>query len=121
MKKILIVDNEVDVRDILAKKLGQNGYEVMALAGGSEVVSACKINKPDLILLDIVLADTDGYTVAGNLREDGSLADIPIIFMTGQDLDVHEMARKSESLGACDFVTKPCAFADVLEKIKRLL
>jgi DNA-binding response OmpR family regulator len=118
LKKILVVDDEVDVRDILSKKLAQNNYEVKVLSAGKEVVNQCKADRPDCILLDIVLADTDGYSVAEALRREKSLATVPIIFMTGQDLDVPEMARKSAQYGVCDFITKPCAFADVLEKIK---
>ncbi|MFA5101337.1 MAG: response regulator [Candidatus Omnitrophota bacterium] len=117
-KKILVVDDEVDVRDILSKKLLQNNYDVRVLSAGNEVVSHCKSDRPDCILLDIVLADTDGYSVAEALRQDKALAAVPIIFMTGQDLDVPEMAKKSAQFGVCDFITKPCAFSDVLEKIK---
>ena len=117
-RKILVVDDEIDVRDILSKKLLQNNYDVKVLSAGKEVVSHCKTDRPDLILLDIVLADTDGYSVAEALREEKDLASVPIIFMTGQDLDVPEMAKKSAQFGVCDFITKPCAFSDVLEKIK---
>jgi DNA-binding response OmpR family regulator len=118
LKKILVVDDEVDVRDILSKKLLQNNYEVRVLSAGREVVNQCKTDRPDCILLDIVLADTDGYSVAAALRQEKTLAAVPIIFTTGQDLDVPEMARKSAQFGVCDFITKPCSFADVLEKIK---
>jgi DNA-binding response OmpR family regulator len=117
-KKILVVDDEIDVRDILSKKLIQNNYEVRVLSAGREVLDLCKKDRPDLVLLDIVLADTDGYTVAESVRKEKTLSTVPIIFMTGQDLDVHEMAKKSAMFGVCDFITKPCAFADVLEKIK---
>jgi DNA-binding response OmpR family regulator len=117
-KKILVVDDEVDVRDILSKKLLQNNYDVRVLSAGKEVVNQCKSDRPDLILLDIVLADTDGYSVAEAIRQEKTLAAVPIIFMTGQDLDVPGMAKKSEQFGVCDFITKPCAFSDVLEKIK---
>jgi DNA-binding response OmpR family regulator len=96
----------------------QNNYDVKVLSAGREVVDQCKTDRPDLILLDIVLADTDGYSVAEALREEKNLASVPIIFMTGQDLDVPEMAKKSAQFGVCDFITKPCAFSDVLEKIK---
>lgn len=118
LKKILVVDDEVDVRDILSKKLLQNNYDVKVLSAGKEVVNQCKTDRPDCILLDIVLADTDGYSVAEEIRQEKALVTVPIIFMTGQDLDVPEMAKKSGKFGVCDFITKPCSFADVLEKIK---
>ncbi|HNQ49815.1 MAG TPA: response regulator [Candidatus Omnitrophota bacterium] len=116
--KILVVDDEVDVRDILSKKLTENGYAVRVVSSGKDVLEQCKAECPDLVLLDIVLSDTDGYSVAEELRRDKSIPRIPIIFMTGQDLDVPEMARNSARFGVCDFITKPCAFADVLEKIR---
>ncbi|MCU0651290.1 MAG: response regulator [Candidatus Omnitrophica bacterium] len=121
MKKILVVDDELDVCDILSKKLLQNGFDVKVLTSGKDVLSQCRVDKPDCILLDVVLKDTDGYTVSQDLRQDEALCDIPIIFMTGKDLDVSEMAKISGHMGKCDFITKPCAFADVLEKIKEFI
>jgi DNA-binding response OmpR family regulator len=118
IKKIMVVDDEVDVRDILSKKLTQNNYTVKVLSAGKDVVKECKADCPDLILLDIVLADTDGYSVAQSVRDEKSIPMVPIIFMTGQDLDVPEMAKKSAQFGICDFITKPSSFADVLEKIQ---
>jgi len=103
------------------KKFAENGYDTNVLSAGRDVLGYCRANKPDLILLDIVLSDTDGYSVAEQLRSDKSLPRIPIIFMTGQDLDVHEMANKSQRLGRCDFITKPCTFADALEKVRLFL
>ncbi|HOU36676.1 MAG TPA: response regulator [Candidatus Omnitrophota bacterium] len=117
-RKILVVDDEVDVRDILSKKLTESGYDVKVLSAGKDVLQHCRVSPPDLLLLDIVLNDTDGYSVAEELRRDKSIPKVPIIFMTGQDLDVPEMARNSARFGVCDFITKPCAFADVLEKIR---
>jgi DNA-binding response OmpR family regulator len=121
MKKILVVDDEKDVCDILSKKLAQNNYDVKVLLAGKDVVNQCKADRPDCILLDVVLKDTDGYTVSVDIRQQESLSKVPIIFMTGKDLDVHEMSKKSSQIGACDFITKPCAFADVLEKIKKFV
>ena len=121
MKKILVVDDEKDVCDILSKKLAQNDYDVTVLTAGKDVLSQCRAEKPDCILLDVILKDTDGYTVSEILRQEEALSKVPIIFMTGKDLDVHEMAKKSAQLGTCDFITKPCAFADVLEKIKKFV
>jgi DNA-binding response OmpR family regulator len=120
-KKILVVDDEKDVCDILSKKLSQNDYDVKVLTSGKDVLSQCRADKPDCILLDVVLKDTDGYTVSADLRAEDSLCRVPIIFMTGKDLDLHEMSKKSAQIGACDFITKPCAFADVLEKIKKFV
>ena len=121
MKKILVVDDEQDVCDILSKKLAQNDYDVKVLTAGRDVVSQCRTDKPDCILLDVVLKDTDGYTVSEELRQNEELSGVPIIFMSGKDLDVAQMSKISSRMGVCDFITKPCAFSEVLEKIKKFV
>jgi len=121
MKKILIVDDEEEILSILEKKLKANNYQCLTTSIGSAVINICRSDKPDLILLDIAMPDMDGYAVAYNIREDELLKDIPIIFLTGKELEPKSIARRVEQLGAYCFITKPCSFPDLLAKIKEVL
>jgi DNA-binding response OmpR family regulator len=120
-KKILIVDDEQDILDVLEKKLKENGYDTLALSGGNEVLDKCKSFQPDLIILDIVLADIDGYSQAVSLRKDKSLENIPIIFMTAKELEYSGIEKRLIELDNCGFINKPCSFQDLLEKIKAII
>lgn len=121
MKKILIVDDEKEVLDILEKKFRENNYFVTAVSRGQDAINTCKLEKPDLILLDIAMPDMDGYTIAATLREDKSLKDIPIVFVTGKELEHRGIQERVSGLGAYDYITKPCSFQDLLAKIKEIV
>jgi len=117
-KMILIADDDPKILDILVKKLRQNNYEVIGFSEGKDVIDKCKIYNPDLIILDIVMQDVDGYTVANALREDKDLANVPIIFITAQELEYPLIQKKISEIGRCDFIIKFSPFDDLLVKIK---
>jgi DNA-binding response OmpR family regulator len=121
VNKILIADDEPDVLAILEKKLKENYFEVLGLSKGKDILDSVKSFKPDLMILDIVMPDIDGYSVAFLLREDKELKGIPIIFMTGKDLDYSGVQRRIAELGYCDFISKPCSFEDLFKKIKEIV
>jgi len=116
-KKILIADDEPDVLAILEKKLKQKDFDVLALSKGMEIIVMAQEFKPDLLILDVIMPDSDGYEVGKQLRQDKAFARTPIIYMTGKELDYNGMVRRAQELGYCDFVTKPCTFDELLEKV----
>jgi DNA-binding response OmpR family regulator len=120
-KKILIADDEPDVLSILEKKFKQDNFQVLALSKGKDILDSVKSFKPDLMILDIIMPDIDGYSVAFLLREDKELKGIPIIFMTGKDLDHSGVQRRIAELGYCDFISKPCVFEDLLKKVNEIV
>jgi two-component system alkaline phosphatase synthesis response regulator PhoP len=120
-KKILIVDDEEDVLKILEKKLKENNYSCLTASRGQEALNLCKLDKPDLILLDIALPDMDGYTIAAMLRKDKAMKDVSIIFVTGKELEPKGIRERIKELGAYDYISKPCSFQDILDKIKAAL
>jgi CheY-like chemotaxis protein len=67
------------------------------------------------------MPDADGYLVASSLRQDQTLKKIPIIFMTGKELDYSGIMKRITALGLCDFIDKPCTFEDLLAKVKRII
>ena len=121
MKKILIADDEEETLRILEKKLRENNYYVSAVTNGKDVLRTAKFDRPDLMILDIVMPDVDGYTLAATLKEDKLLCDVPIIFITGKDLVPGGIEERVSQLGAYDYVMKPCVFEDILTKVKKAL
>lgn len=121
MKKILIADDEKETVSILEKRLKQNNYSVNTAASGEEAIRSAKSDKPDLMLLDIVMPDMDGYTLVNIIKEDKSLNAIPIIFITGKELLPQSIEQRVSDLGAHDYIMKPCSFEDILAKIKKIL
>jgi len=105
MKKILVVDDEPLNINILVELLKDN-YKMMAAKSGKQALkAACSSNRPDLILLDIMMPEMDGYEVCRLLKEDASTKDIPVIFVSAMSETVNE--TKGFELGAVDYITKP--------------
>jgi len=121
MKKILIVDDEKEIRDLIAKKLAQNEYTTLAAASGKEALSICKTNPPDLILLDIAMPEMDGYEICMQLKEEPVTKDIPVLLLTGKDLDPKGIIERYKDTGACGYIPKPATFKELLEKIKGVI
>ncbi len=105
MKKILVVDDEPLNINILVELL-KDKYKMMAAKNGKQALKAARsANKPDLILLDIMMPDMDGYEVCSILKEDSMTKDIPIMFVSAMNEDSDE--TKGFELGAVDYITKP--------------
>lgn len=112
---ILIVDDQLDNLRTLSTLLEGQGYRVRKALGGQIALDTVSLEKPDLILLDISMADMDGYAVCRYLKSDPSYRSIPILFLSAlSDLDCKLQAF---DLGGCDYITKPFAAAEVLARI----
>jgi len=118
MKKILVVDDEEEVLKLLSERLRKKNYYVTAMSRGQDAIDRCRVDKPDLILLDIAMPDMDGYTIAAALRDDKLLRDIPIIFVTGRELEHKGIQERIGQLGVYDYIMKPCSFQELLTKIQ---
>ena len=121
MRKILIVDDEKDIRDALSKKIGRSGYIALSAGSGKEALDICKAEIPDLILLDIVMPDMSGYDFAKTLKEDKETQDIPLIFQTGQDFDPQAIQQHIQEIGAFDYIMKPYTAEELLAEIKKVI
>lgn len=118
-KRILLIDDEKDLVEIVTFRLESNGYEVISADDGQQGLEKAKKEKPDLIVLDLMLPKMDGYTVCGLLKKDLRYAKIPIIMFTAraQESDV----KLGEELGAQAYITKPFDPKALLSKIEELL
>ena len=114
--RILVVDDETDIRGLLKEILAEEGYEVEVAADAAQARAARARQMPDLILLDIWMPDTDGITL---LREWSSVEGCPVVMMSGHG--TIETAVEATRLGAFDFIEKPLSIAKLLRTIERAL
>ncbi|MCX9009901.1 MAG: response regulator [Candidatus Methanoperedens sp.] len=117
--KIMVVDDERDLVDTLRLSLESDGYNVIGAYSGNEAIEKAHAEIPDLILLDIVLPDMDGYEICGRLREDPLTRLVPIIMLTGKGglIDKIEGLEK----GADDYITKPFNLHELRARIRTVL
>src|SRR5512141_782668 len=118
-QKILIVEDDLDVADMLNAYFRVQGYEVVTVNWGEDGIRSCLASRPDIIILDIRLPDIDGYEVARRLRDNRRTADIPIIFLT-EKRDRSERLQGLE-LGADDYITKPFDVQELRLRIRNAL
>ncbi|QIK62968.1 response regulator transcription factor [Leucobacter viscericola] len=115
--RILIVDDEPNIRELLSTSLRFAGFGVRAVGNGAQTISAVLEEEPDLIVLDVMLPDMNGFSVTKRLRSAGYTA--PIIFLTAKD----DTEDKIEGLtvGGDDYVTKPFSLDEIVARIKAVL
>ncbi|MDP2981171.1 MAG: response regulator [Candidatus Omnitrophota bacterium] len=118
-KRILIVDDEEDILSVLKFRLEANNYEALTASDGQEGLNKARTEKPDLIILDLMLPKLDGYKVCRMLKFDESYKAIPIIMFTARVQQKDEELGKE--MGADAYVTKPFEPEVLLEKIRQLL
>ncbi|GAB2536002.1 response regulator transcription factor [Brachybacterium huguangmaarense] len=115
--RLLVVDDEPNIRDLLATSLRFAGFEVFTAATGNEAIREATENKPDLVVLDVMLPDMDGFTVTRRLRDRGE--HYPILFLTARDETKDKVAGLT--VGGDDYVTKPFSLEEVVARIRAVL
>ena len=116
-KKILLVDDEKDILDLLEFNLDAEGYKTYKARDGEEALKKAADKLPDLILLDIMLPKKDGYEVLRELRANKTTAGIPVIFLTAKDSEIDEIVGLE--LGADDYIVKPISIRKLLARVKK--
>jgi two-component system cell cycle response regulator DivK len=115
-KRILIVEDQEDNRQIMQDLLESAGYEVIIAVNGHEGVAKAQSDNPDLVLMDIQLPGLDGYEAARRIREAGAAGKMPIIAVTSYALG--DDRRKALEAGCDDYVAKPVSPRDLLSKVR---
>jgi DNA-binding response OmpR family regulator len=115
MKKILVVDDEDDILHFLEMVLREKGYQVTTASGGHEALTRAQIDKPDLVLLDIMMPQMDGWEVLKLLRLDESTEQIPVAMVSART-DPRDRVQGLQE-GAVDYICKPFALDELLAKI----
>ena len=112
--KILVVDDEIYIVHILDFSLGMEGYEVVTALDGEQALEKLKVEKPDLIVLDIMMPKLDGYEVS-----DPETRQIPVILLSAKGRNVDQ--KMGFDVGADDYITKPFSPRKLVERINQLL
>jgi len=115
---ILIVDDEKDILELLKYNLEKEGYRVLTAHNGKEALKVVK-QHPDLVVLDVMMPEIDGWEVCKAIRKDPATSATPIVFLTAKDSEVDEVVGLE--LGADDYITKPVKVRTFLARIKRVL
>ena len=115
--RILIVDDEPSIRELLTTSLRFAGFGVRSVSNGAQTISAVLEEEPDLIILDVMLPDMNGFSVTKRLRSAGYTA--PILFLTAKD-DTEDKVM-GLTVGGDDYVTKPFSLDEIIARIKAIL
>ncbi|MCB2293565.1 response regulator transcription factor [Clostridium algoriphilum] len=118
-EKILIVDDEEHIRELLKYNLEKNSYKCITAANGFEALKIAKDQRPRLVLLDLMLPEMDGYEVCKEIKKNNQISSTPIIILSAKN-EVFDKILGLE-LGADDYITKPFSIAEVLVRVKAIL
>ncbi len=119
-KKILIVEDDKFLRELITRKLESEGYKIIEAVDGEEGIKKATEEKLDLILLDLILPGIDGFEVLTQLKQNEKLASIPVIILS--NLGQREEIEKGLKLGAIDYLVKAhFTPGEIIEKIKNIL
>ena len=118
-KRILVVDDQEDNRQILRDLLSSVGYELIEAEDGEQGLAAASAHRPDLILMDIQMPVLDGYDTTRRIKADPALRNIPVIAVTSYALSGDE--TKARAAGCDDYVTKPYSPRALLAKVRQYL
>src|SRR5512133_279316 len=115
--RLLVVDDEPNIRELLSTSLRFAGFEVVSAANGRDALAAADTHAPDLAVLDVMLPDMDGFTVTRRLRASGK--HFPVLFLTAKD-DTEDKVT-GLTVGGDDYVTKPFSLDEVVARIRAVL
>ena len=115
--RLLVVEDEPNIRELLATSLRFAGFEVHVAADGATALHLATVHEPDLVVLDVMLPDMDGFTVTRKLRDTGR--QLPIVFVTARDSVDDKI--KGLTVGGDDYVTKPFSLEEVVARIRAVL
>ena len=116
MKKILLIEDDADLFSLLKYNLEKEGFALSGLQTGKGAIELCRQVHPDLILLDIMLPDSDGLDICKGIRKDPDLAAVPIIFLTARASETDRIVGLE--IGANDYVVKPFFVRELIARIK---
>jgi len=117
--RILVVDDEPDILNLLEYNLKRSGFQAILAKDGPEAIEAARANRPDLVLLDIMLPDMEGTEVLRRLKSMEATASIPVIMLTAKGEEVDKIV--GFELGAEDYITKPFSPRELILRVKAVL
>ena len=119
MTKVYIIEDDEDINELLVYNLKKENFEVRSFLNGKEGLEAIKKDKPDIVILDIMLPDIDGIEICKTLKSSDEYSNIPIIMLTAKSTEIDKVVGLE--LGADDYITKPFSFRELIARIKAVL
>src|SRR5450432_4301879 len=116
MKKIVLIEDDTDLFALLKYNLEKEGFSLAGSQTGRGALDLCRRVRPDLVLLDIMLPDSDGLDICKGIRNDSELAQVPIIFLTARASETDRIVGLE--LGANDYIVKPFFIRELIARIK---
>lgn len=118
-EKILIVDDEEHILELIKFNLENNGYKVICAENGNDALKLARTEVPQLVLLDLMLPGIDGYDVCREIRKDSSISTMPVIMTTAKGEELDKILGLE--LGADDYITKPFSVRELVARVKAVL
>ncbi|MFC0265439.1 response regulator transcription factor [Alloscardovia macacae] len=115
--RLVVVDDEPSIRELLSASLRFSGFDVVTASNGTEAIETIVSTNPDLIIMDVMMPDIDGFTVTSRIRQEG--IDAPVLFLTARD-DTQDKVM-GLTVGGDDYVTKPFSLEEVVARIRAIL
>ncbi|OTA27010.1 DNA-binding response regulator [Alloscardovia macacae] len=115
--RLVVVDDEPSIRELLSASLRFSGFDVVTASNGTEAIETIVSANPDLIIMDVMMPDIDGFTVTSRIRQEG--IDAPVLFLTARD-DTQDKVM-GLTVGGDDYVTKPFSLEEVVARIRAIL
>jgi two-component system, OmpR family, response regulator MtrA len=119
MARILVADDDVDIRELVEFKLATLGHDIVAVSDGAAAIESCRQHRPDLAVLDVMMPGMSGLDAVRAIRADPALSDLPVILLTAraQESDL----ETGFGSGADDYVTKPFSPRELATRVQALL
>jgi DNA-binding response OmpR family regulator len=118
-RKVAVVDDDREVRDAIRESLARSGYDVKVAANGLRLVSALHVDRPDIILLDVMMSWIDGFELCRAIKANPEFRDIPVVFMSGKTAPA-DMER-GLSCGAVDYFPKPLDMERLISRVREIV
>ncbi len=118
-RKIIIVDDDRDTREMLTLAFELEGYEVSQAANGLRLISSLHVDKPDLIVLDVMMSWIDGFELCRSIKKNEEFKDIPVVFLSARKSA--EDTRRGLEAGADGYFAKPVQVEELLRKVRELV
>jgi CheY-like chemotaxis protein len=119
MPKVLVVDDEANIRKLVQANLTTEGYKVLVAPGGDEALRQAKTEQPDLVLLDLMMPGMSGWEVLNNIRTSPELREIPVVIMTAIVPDEEEY--RARSMKPNGYMVKPFTIHELLQEVRKVL
>jgi DNA-binding response OmpR family regulator len=118
-RKVAVVDDDREVREWIGASLLEQGYEVKVAANGLRLVSTLHVDRPDLILLDVMMSWIDGFELCRAIKQNPEFRDIPVVFMSGKTSAAD--VERGMACGAVDYFPKPLDMERLLSRVRELV